>query len=299
MRYDLIASSFGANAARLLAGLLLAVAATGCSTMRGTPERFQSADAVVQAIDLSADELAQLAQSTDRAERNRVQNRALAVIDLRFHAFVRDLAADRADSSAAVAGTSLGVSTAGAFVDSVKAKTHYALFGAALVGAFGIVDRSYFYERTVPALVAAMRASRSTVLLRIRQQQQEDTVSYGGVAALQDLEDYYAAGTLLAAIAEITSRAESDTQDALLQVRALEVPTDAELDNRRRVSTAIFAIKDAAAMDKGNAALKALGLLPQSTPKDTRAALVRALQPRTKERIATVEKALKGAGLMD
>ena len=146
-----------------LAGLLLlAVVATGCSTVRGTPTRYQVTDDIVEKIDLKAEEMAQLAVSDDSGERNRLQNKAMAVIDQRFYAFVRDLAADRADSSAAVAGTTLGASTAGAFVESVKAKTHYALFAAAVVGAFGIVDKNYFYEKTVPALVAAMRASRAS-----------------------------------------------------------------------------------------------------------------------------------------
>jgi hypothetical protein len=143
-----------------------------------------------------------------------------------------------------------------------------------------------------------MRAARATVFLRIRQSQGEPLESYDGVAALQDLEDYYAAGTLLASIAEITARAEADTLAALTQVRELDVPTQEQIDNRKKISQAIFAIKDASGVDKGNLALKALGLLPQTTPKDTRAALVKALQPRTPGRIAIVEKALKDAGLL-
>ena len=282
----------------LAAGLVAVFVLGGCSTLRGTPVRYQSAEAVVAQIDLGADELATLAQTADRGERNRIQNRALAVIDLRFHEFVRDLAADRADADAAVAGTTLGASTAGAFVDSVKAKTNYALFAAGVVGAFGIVDKSYFYERTVPAIVAAMRASRAEVLLRIRRGQAETLDGYDGVAALQDLEAYYAAGTILAAVAEVTQRAEADAAAAVTEMRTLDVPSDDEIARRRKITQAIFAIQDAAAMQRGNQALKALGLLEQATPKATRAALVAALQPRTPERLALVEKALRDAGLM-
>jgi len=278
--------------------VVLALATGGCSTLRGNPVRYETTEAIVQAIDLKADEVATLADPPSREERNRIQNKAMAVIDLRFNSFARELAADRADSSTAVAGTTLGASTAGAFVESVKAKTNYALFAAGVVGAFGIVDKNYFYEKTVPALVAGMRAARATVLLRIRQGQGETLESYDGVAALQDLEDYYAAGTLLASIAEITARAEADTVAVLAQVRELDVPTPAQIDNRRKISQAIFAIKDQSGVDKGNQALTSLGLLPQTTPKDTRAALVKALQPRTPERIAIVEKALKDAGLL-
>lgn len=284
--------------ARLAVVLLLALASSGCSSLRGTPVRYQATGAIVTAIDLTPAEVAELAVASDPVERNRLQNKALAVIDLQFHAFVRDLAADRADSSAVVAGTTLGASTAGAFVESVKAKTNYALLAAGLVGAFGIVDKNYFYEKTVPALVAGMRAARATVLLRIRQGQVVALEGYDGVSALQDLEDYYAAGTVLAAITEVTASAEARAAEAMSEVRALEVPTEVEIAQRKTLTSAIHGIKDAPAMAKGNAALKALGLTEQSTPLATRQALVKALRPRTKERIAIVEKAVKAAGLL-
>lgn len=284
------------RAALLLAGLALLA---GCSTLRGTPPRYQATQAIVDAIELTPQEIASLVVAGTAAERNTVQNKAVAVIDLQFHAFVRDLAADRADSATAVAGTTLGASTAGAFVDSVQAKTHYALFAAGVVGAFGIVDKNYFYEKTVPALVAAMGAARAAVLVRIRSGQTEPIGAYDGVAALQDLEDYYAAGTVLAAIAEITARADSDKKAALAEVRALEVPDDAEIARRRKMTQATFAIKDAAAMAKGNRALQALGEAEQSTPAATGLALRRAMRPPTPQRLAQVEKALRDAGLLN
>lgn len=289
----------GGELCRLGLILLLALIMGACSTFRGTPARYQNTDDIVTKIDLTAQELANLSQSVDRTERNRLQNRALAVIDLRYNAFVRDLASDRADSSAALAGTTLAASTAGAFVDSVKAKTNYALFGAATIGAFSIVDKNYYFEKTIAALVAGMRAARANALLRIRQRQNEEVGTYDGVSALQDVEDYYTAGTLLAAITEITTRAEADANAAIAEIRVLEVPTDSEIDRRQKITNAIYSIKDDITMAKGNIALKSLGLLQQANPKETREALVKALQPRTKERIALVEKELKSAGLLN
>lgn len=298
---DPVAASTGAARLRRwgwAALLLLSVAATGCSTLRGTPTRYQATDEIVQKIDLKAEEMAQLAVTEDAAERNRLQNKAMAVIDQRFHAFVRDLAADRADSSAVVAGTTLGASTAGAFVDGVKAKTNYALFAASVVGAFGIVDKNYFYEKTVPALVAAMRASRAKVQLGIKRAQSDTVEQYSGAEALQDVERYYAAGTLLAAISDVTARAETEANDAQADVRELKVATDAEIDRSKRISQAIFSVKDATRLAQANAALKALGLAEQPSAESARTALVRALRPRTPERVTIVEKALTDAGLL-
>jgi hypothetical protein len=135
---------FNRHAARLALVLLLALAGTACSTLRGTPARYQSTESIIASVDLTAADVAALAVTDSRSERDRLQNKALVVIDLRFHDFVRALVADRADGSATVAGATLGASTAGAFVDSVKAKTNYALFAAGVVGAFSIVDKNYF-----------------------------------------------------------------------------------------------------------------------------------------------------------
>lgn len=283
--------------ARLLMGLAVLLLATGCSTLRGTPTRYQPTADVVSKINLVPQDLADLQAADTELDRNLLQNKAIAVIDLQFHQFVRDLMADRSDASAAAAGTTLGASTAGAFVDSVKAKTNYALFAAGVVGAFGIVDKSYFYEKTVPALVAAMGAARANVLVRIRGSQRDTIGAYDGTAALADLEEYFSAGTVLAAIAEITARADSDKKASLDEVRALEVPSDAEITRRKQISGAIFAINDAS-MDKAKKALAQLGVPEQKTVKDTRAALLKALRPPTPERIALVEKALKDNGLL-
>jgi hypothetical protein len=284
--------------AQLLVGALALILLAGCSTLRGTPVRYQSAEAIVTAIDLTAAEVASLATAGSMEERNAVQNKALAVIDLQFHEFVRDLVADRANASATAAGTTLTASTAGAFVDSVKAKTNYALFAAGVVGAFGIVDKSYFYEKTVPALVAAMGAARATRLLQIRGAQTQLITSYSGQAALDDIEEYFTAGTILAAIADITARAEGDKKSALEEIRVLDVPDDTEIARRQKLTKATFTIKDNNTMEKGNQALKALGLPAQGTPKETGLALRRAMRPPTQERLATVEKVLKDAGLL-
>lgn len=259
--------------------------------------RYQSTEAIVQKIDLTADDLANLQAAGTERDRNVYQNKAIAVIDQQFHQFVRDLVADRADSATGAAGATLGASTAGAFVNSVKAKTNYALFAAGVVGAFGIVDRNYFYEKTVPALIAAMGASRATVLLRMRSHQRDLISSYDGTAALDDLEEYYAAGTLLSAISDVASKAEAEKKTALAEVRALDIPTDTEIDRRRKMSTAIQSINDQS-MPAAKKASAALGLVNQPTAKETRLALLRAMRPPTKENLDKVEAALKSAGLL-
>lgn len=292
-----MAATSTAGLIRVFSLVLLAATVAGCSTMRGTPVRFVPTDDIVKSINLQPEELAAMQSATTEAERNQFQNKAVAVIDQRFHQFVRDMAADRADMSAAAAGTTLAATTAGAFVESVTAKTNYAIFAAGLIGAFGIIDKSYFYEKTVPALVAAMGAARANVLVRIRNGQAESVASYTGAMALSDLEDYFSAGTVLAAIAEITARADSDKQAALSEVRSIEVPGEAEIARRRALSKAIFAV-DEQSLPNAKKALAALGASEPKTVKEARLGLLRAMRPPTKERIDLVQKALQDASLL-
>lgn len=283
--------------ATLLSIVVVAAASAGCSSLRGTPQRYAEPDAIVDSIKLSADEVAALQSATTREERNLYQNKAIAVVDVRFHQFTRQLTADRADMSAGTAGATLAASTAGAFVESTAAKTNYALFAAGVVGAFGIVDKNYYYEKTVPALVAGMNAARANVLVRMRQGQAETIADYTGVMALADLEDYFTAGTILAAVAEITARAESDKQKALTEVRALSVPSDDEIARRTKLRDAIFAI-DAKSLDKANKALVKLGGTEQKTDKEVRLALLRTMRPPTAKQLTAVEAALAENGLL-
>lgn len=277
--------------------VLASALATGCSTLRGVPTRYQSTAAIVENIELTPKDLANLQAAETQSDRNKLQNKAIAVIDLQFHQFVRDLAGDRQDMSSASAGIALGAATAGAFVESVVAKTNYALLAATTIGAFGIIDRNYFYEKTIPALVAAMGAARANVLLRIRNGQQEAIDTYNGVAALADLEDYYTAGTVLAAIADVTTRAESAKQADLAEIRSIAAVSDDEIALRRSLTSAIFAI-DEQSLSQGKAALATLGLAEQKSVKDTRLTLLRAMRPPTKERLKTVQDALKKSGLL-
>lgn len=281
----------------MLTGLLGTMVLGGCSSLRGVPVRYQSAPEVVKAVNLTAEDVAKLAVASSRSERNAVQNRAIAVIDLNFNQFVRDLAGDRQDMAATSAGIALGASTAGAFVDSVAAKTNYALLAATSIGAFGIIDRNYYYEKTVPALVAAMGAARSTVLLRIRQAQAQDIARYPGVAALADIEDYFSAGTILAAISQITTSSERQMQATQATVRELSVPTDEEIADLKLVTNAIWSINDAS-LATANKVLKTLGKSEVATAKEARHELIVFNDPSRPDQIAALAAALKANGLL-
>jgi hypothetical protein len=270
-----------------------------CSTLHGVPTRYAPAADIVTKINLTPDELATLPTVKDEVTRNTVINKTLVVIDVNFHEFVRRVNGDRQDIGAAGSATALGLNLAGTLVDSVAAKTNYAAFAAATVGAIGILDKNYFFEKTIPALVAAMEAARQTVLLRIKTGETKPVEEYDGQTAFSDLEEYFSAGTILGAVNTITTRADTEKADTSAAIRKLEVPTDDDIKQRKRVRDAIFKIDDAS-LAKGRAALKALGLPDHSTAAEVRLELLRSLRKAPVDKsVDTTETALRSAGLVN
>lgn len=284
---------------RSLLVVIAALALAGCNTMRGTPTRYQSSDAIVAAIQLTPQDIADLAETQDGGQRNRLQNKAVAVIDQQYSSFVRSLVSDKADAATASAGATLGAATAAAFVDSVAAKTNYALFGATLIGAFGIIDKNYYFEKTAPALVSGMDAARVQALLQIKKNQQLGIDVYEGAAAVRDLETYYTAGTLIGAIKDITARAETTVAEGQGEIRALKVLPQLEMDRNQKIVAAVHAVKTPEDVQKGNVALKALGLKEQPDGATTRRALLQELRAGDSKRTDALEAQLKAAGLLN
>src|SRR5262245_10336233 len=101
--------------------LLSLLAASGCSTLHGVPARYQPTAAIVESIKLTADDVAKVAMAETQAERNLYQNKAIAVVDLNFHQFVREVTGLREDVTAGTATTALVLSTTGALVNSAAA----------------------------------------------------------------------------------------------------------------------------------------------------------------------------------
>lgn len=277
--------------------VLLSLAA--CSSMHGVPVRYQDTSATVTAINLKAEDLANLVTAKAGNERNDIVNKAIGVIDLRFHELVRAVNGDRQDSAAITSYGNIAFNTAGTLVSSVVAKTNYAAAAAVSSALLGVTEKQYYFDKTLPALVAAMIAARVTVEERLRSGMQQDIYEYPGSMALADLESYFSAGTLLAAISNITKRAEQETADKLEDVRAIPAVTAEELTERRTIRNAINSIS-AKNLQLGRAALTAAGLADKQSVTDVRKALLDYYRTQTRSgNVAGVTTALKAAKLIN
>jgi hypothetical protein len=278
--------------------LVLTALITGCTTIRGAPQAYQPTDKVVEAINLTPEDIAQLAASISIDERNRLQNKAISVIDANYHQFVRDLLANRQDSSAAVSGVILMSSLAGVLAGSAAAKSNFALFNAGVVGAFGIVDKSYYYDKTVPALLAGMTSARASALLLIKSRQASSIEKYNGIDAKEDIQVYFDAGSLEVAIVSLTKNSEDATQITLEKIRTLEVPSDELIVRKTRIRDAIWTINDNT-LAKSKPILAALNITNKDTAADTKLSLLKLLREGSPSQIDILQSQLENAGFLN
>lgn len=141
-----------------------------------------------------------------RVLRNQIVQGRMLLIDLQYAKFVQEFSGNRKDFETVADLAVLGLSTAGALF--TPAGTVRVLSGSAAVvtGSRFAVDRNYFYEKTVPVLINAMNAQRTTVRARIEQSIGTDDAAYSLFQAWSDTTDYYLSGTFDGALQSIQAR---------------------------------------------------------------------------------------------
>ena len=136
------------------------------------------------------------------------------VIDIRYHQFEAQLTGTRNSVSTGADLTVLILNGVGATTGSSAAKTALAAASGGVIGAKSTVSTDLFYEKTMPALVAQMRANRQQALVKIETGLGQTVDEYSLGEALNDVQAYYAAGSLPSAVQEVTSQAGASLAEA-------------------------------------------------------------------------------------
>jgi hypothetical protein len=216
-----------ARALRALAMLATLATLGACASFRGSPEPVIDTKTIADAnSQFLADPLAKFASPNDadrggltkRQWRDNVINAYVVMADRRYAEFKQALNEQDTGLNLGTDLVALGLTGAGA----VAGKGAAQILSAASVGVIGAgaaFNKDVYYQKTLPALYAEMDADRKQVLVQIRTSQQSDEVAYPLGVALVDLGSYEAAGTIEAAIAQVTGTATvaSANADAKLQ----------------------------------------------------------------------------------
>lgn len=202
----------------LLAGCVILIS-MGCATISGSPAAFPTSENALEEIDPCYKATIDLYYSSPspsiRIEvRNKFIEKRLGAIDGQYLAFKEALYTQGIVSNVVVDVTTLGLNVAGAATGSSSAKSILHSLSGGLIGGKAAVDKNVYFDRTMPALLSQMEALRKTVRARIIEGMARSEAAYPLAQAMNDLQDYYIAGTIPGAIVGITKDATTASKEA-------------------------------------------------------------------------------------
>lgn len=237
---------------------------SGCSAYTGYPKNYQDNAGVITADApyLEADVITKynLTAPADRTEyRNDVVYSRLQVIDINYYDFEAKLAGTYNFIGLGADLTVLVLNGLGATTGAAETKAALAAASAGVIGADASINKDVFYQKTVPALIAQMRADRQTALVTIRQGLTRSASEYSLDQALNDVSAYYVSGTLPSALSSVTAQAGAQltvANDQLTNLRS--VPYNAPTASAQQIIGWLYpGGNETTPIDKANAQLLA------------------------------------------
>jgi len=207
--------------------LWMLVVGCGCSHMAGRPDRPKYfADVTKIDTALHFETIEQLynspaPESDKRGHRDQYIRDALRVYDAKYEEFLDDLVNARKGLNAGADITSIALDTASVLATPASTKSLLAGLSAITTGSKIAIDKAYFYDQTLPAIVQQMEANRQAILAKIEEGLTQPSDQYKLDDALRDLRLYYNAGTIDGALIAIQQQAAKTKQDADSQIKTI------------------------------------------------------------------------------
>lgn len=198
-----------------VAALLASLALSGClSSLNGAPPRAVSIQSEIDDLRPFLGSV-DFAQATNEPYRNAIVSARMRAIDLHYTAFATALSKERREVGFLSAVSIVGLTQTATLMTPVVTKDILTSIAGGVVLAEQAYDQEILAERTVQVLLLQMQADRARVATRILTGLQAPGTDYPLIAALQDVEEYYRAGTIASALTSVT-------ETAGVQVRAAE-----------------------------------------------------------------------------
>ena len=152
-------------------------------------------------------------EAAQRAWRDEVIGAYLAAADLRYLEFRRDLSRQMKGSGLGLDIAVLGL-TGGASLAAGKTANALSAIAAGFAGTRATLSKELWFDKTLPALVAAMDAQRTQVRVQILTRMQASPAAYSLAEAFADIARYQEAATLDSAIELVTAAASEKSVQA-------------------------------------------------------------------------------------
>jgi len=155
-----------------------------------------------------------------KAMRNRLVTAYMFGVDVAYNQYERQLLDAVRQNDLGASSASLALSTIGAVVGEQALAQALSTTNALVTGTHTAISRDYLFNQTLTTLQTQMRASRAhqraTILLRLKL----DYDDWNSCTALSDVLAYEQAGTLNAALAEVSASATLANREGQAQVQA-------------------------------------------------------------------------------
>lgn len=199
-----------------------------CASFSGMPEPVLNTQAVVEsanATDVSdaignfySPDPADRDGLTPEGYRNKIVGTYMTAADLRFAEFRRHLSRQSRGSSLGLDVAILGVA-GGASVAAERTANIPSSVAAGPTGTRAALNRDVYFDRTLPALFAAMDSARTETRTTIMVNLRRSATEYPLPVALADIANYELAGSLDGAIERVTAEARSRRRIAMPRAR--------------------------------------------------------------------------------
>jgi len=236
-------------------------------------------------------------------ERDKVISARLVMINLEYLKWLRKITAEKQFLDTATDVLIMSINLAATAAGGEGTKMVLSAISAGIAGSKASIDKHYYYEKTVPALIAAMNAQRKVVLERILIGMKGDLEEYSFEQALADVYEYYQAGTFMGAVMAIQADSGAKEKKADEKILMLTKPTPDEKEAVKKLQPIwVKLYEDAKAgklkEDQVNILRKALQNLKVEVPPGDREVLDRLhrLEQQHEKTAVEILKALKDAG---
>jgi hypothetical protein len=193
---------------------LAVIGIAGCAPIQGYPSDPENTDVTLQSLKPYFDGTQEKLYIADAAsDSKRTQDRDEIVLarmrayDIEFSNFEQDLYGQ--GNTISVGADLIALALGGLTATTGGAATKAALGAAStgVIGAQATVNKDLYYQRTIPALLAQMEASRERAKLTIIQGLSQPDSKYSLMQAYIDLDAYKEAGSIPGAVTSITQDA--------------------------------------------------------------------------------------------
>lgn len=205
--------------------LVGALLSGGCASYQGYPPRYSKIDADLGYLgnQYDAKSIAACEERKDVVCRDRIVHSAIRAVDLQFDHFRQKLFRSSGALNLGSDLVVLGLSAGGALLVPATTKAILAGISGAVTGSKASIDKNLLFDKTVLVLLGRMEALRKAALVTLYGNLRKDQWNqYSLSEALVDVETYYNAGTIPAAIISInaeTGEKETAAEGKLQELR--------------------------------------------------------------------------------